>query len=112
MSIGKELLKGSTATLILSVLLEQELYGYQIVHLIEVRSGGAFALKEGTLYPLLHLLEKQGYLESYRRESEAGRERRYYKITDEGKQYYILRLKEWQAFSTAVNTVLEGGNNE
>lgn len=112
MNISNDLLKGNVATLVLSVLSEQELYGYQIVQLIGARSGGVFNLKEGTLYPLLHLLEQQGYLMSYRQSSKSGRERRYYKITDNGLNYYNMKRKEWNAFSYAVNTVLDGGKNE
>ena len=65
MSVNKELVKGSTSMLVLGVLEEKEMYGYQIIKELEQRSETVFALKEGTLYPILHVLEQDGFLEAY-----------------------------------------------
>ena len=107
MKISKELLKGSTAIMILKVIAEEDAYGYQIVQKLSQRSNDLFKLNEGTLYPRLHSLEKEGFVESYRKQTESGRERRYYKITLEGKLQLSQRMNEWKLFSETVNHILE-----
>ena len=62
MKISKELIKGSTALLVLSVIAGKEMYGYQIIRELESLSEEVFSLNEGTLYPILHSLEKEGFL--------------------------------------------------
>ena len=109
MKISKELLKGSTATMILKIISEGDTYGYEIAAALETRSDGVFTLKEGTMYPILHMLEKEGYVEAYRKLAETGRERRYYRITAAGRAYLALRLEEWQLFSDSFRRVVEGG---
>lgn len=109
MAVNKELLKGSTVTLILSLLDRRPLYGYQMIVEIQNSSGGVFNFKEGTLYPILHMLESQGYVTSYwSDESEGARRRRYYQITDDGRGYLKTRLTEWALFRTAVDRVIGG----
>ena len=109
MRISKELLKGSTSLLVLKVISEEDSYGYEIVQRMERLSRGTFQLKEGTLYPILHTMEKEGLVEAYRKESAAGRERRYYRITASGKVYLAAREAEWREYAAAVNAVLDGG---
>lgn len=106
MRINKELLKGSTSLLVLRVISEEDMYGYRIIREIATRSRDAFALKEGTLYPILHMLEKEGHVSSYNKDSENGRTRRYYHITTQGRLYLATRVEEWQFFSDAVSMVL------
>ena len=65
MKVSKELIKGSTSMLVMSVLKNKDLYGYKIIKEIETLSDNVFSLKEGTLYPILHALEKENLLESY-----------------------------------------------
>ncbi|MBQ8407743.1 MAG: helix-turn-helix transcriptional regulator [Clostridia bacterium] len=107
MKISKELLKGSTSIMVLKVIGEKDMYGYQIIQEIASRSKDVFKLNEGTLYPILHTMEKEGLLECYRGESETGRERKYYKITVAGKAVLATRLEEWKAFTLAVDGVLQ-----
>ncbi|WP_238480452.1 PadR family transcriptional regulator [Clostridium chrysemydis] len=106
--MNKELLKGSTSLLILGLLNKEEMYGYQMIKSIEITSDGIFSLKEGTLYPILHALENEGIIESYWKESETNRKRKYYSITKEGKKYLKTKEKEWSLFSKTVNKVLGG----
>lgn len=106
MKISKELLKGSTAIMILKVIAEEDSYGYRIVQTLAQRSDDLFKLNEGTLYPILHALEKEGIIESYRKKAESGRERRYYRITAEGKMYLAQKMDEWRVFSDSVDRVL------
>ena len=107
MKISKELAKGSTGLLVLSVISKTDMYGYQIIKTLEVMSENVFSLNEGTLYPILHSLEKEGSLESYWCEAE-GRKRKYYKITESGLAELADKKREWQSFSGAVSKVLGG----
>ena len=106
MKIEKSLLSGGTPLLILSLLKDQDMYGYQMVSELAKRSDNTFQLKEGTLYPLLHTLEKQGWVRSYTKLTPSGRERKYYRLTDEGRSQLEYKEKEWQRFSAKVNAVL------
>ncbi|MGN0542788.1 MAG: PadR family transcriptional regulator [Acutalibacteraceae bacterium] len=107
MKISKELAKGSTAMLVLSVISKRDMYGYQIIKTIENESEDVFSLNEGTLYPILHSLEAEKCLESYWCEAE-GRKRKYYKITQRGLKELEGREQEWNVFSSAVTKVLGG----
>ena len=107
MKISKELLKGSTALMVLRVIAEEDMYGYRIIREIAARSKDTFKLNEGTLYPILHMLEKEGHLTSYDGQSETGRSRRYYHITIQGQLHLTARMEEWQVFSDAVSLVLK-----
>lgn len=109
MQINKELLKGSTTILILSLLNRKEMYGYEMIKEMEVRSKGVFALKEGTLYPILHGLENEGHIEAYWDNGEGKRKRKYYRITDSGKEILKEKEQEWKLFSSTVNDVLWEG---
>ncbi len=73
MKINKELLKGSTTILILSLLNRKNMYGYEMIKEIEERSKGIFSFKEGTLYPILHSLENENFIEAYWDEGEGKR---------------------------------------
>lgn len=105
MRYSKELLKGSTAILLLSVLEKSDMYGYKIIRELEIRSENAFEMSEGTLYPILHALEKENCLDSYWQEYD-GRRRKYYHITDKGIKTLHEKKEEWKSFSTNVNKVL------
>ena len=106
MKIEKSLLSGSTPLLILSLLRDEDMYGYQMVAELAKRSDDTFQLKEGTLYPLLHTLEKNGWVTAYTKQTPSGRERKYYRLTGEGRAQLEHKEKEWQLFSAKVNAVL------
>lgn len=105
MKVSKELIKGSSSLLILSVLKGKDLYGYKIIKELELRSENAFEFKEGTLYPILHALEKESYLESYWDEVD-GRKRKYYHLTRKGLKQLNAKKEEWKLYSTSVDKVL------
>ena len=109
MKINKELLKGSTTVLILSLLNRKDMYGYEMIKEMEERSKNIFSFKEGTLYPILHSLENENYIEDYWDSSNRKRKRKYYKITDAGKKVLLEKEKEWKLFSSTVNIVLWEG---
>ena len=105
--LNKELIKGSTVTLILNALKKEPMYGYGMIKEIENKSGGVFLFNEGTLYPILHDLEKNKFIESFW-DSENGRRRKYYKITKKGLTELSNRENEWEVFSKTMNLVLGG----
>jgi len=105
----KGLLGGSAVLLLLSLLAEEDCYGYEIIRRIASRSDDAFQYREGTLYPVLHKMEADGLVRSYRREAENGKTRTYYAITDRGVKQLATERKEWDEFSSAVNKVVRGG---
>ena len=101
-----EMLKGNTETLLLSLLEVEPMYGYRIVKEVEKRSSGYFALKEGTLYPALHRLERDNLVEGRWQDTPNNVPRRYYRITAKGRKALAQRLSEWQRFSHAMNSVM------
>ncbi|HOV68860.1 MAG TPA: PadR family transcriptional regulator [Clostridia bacterium] len=109
MAIDKSLLSSSTAMLILKLLEEKDMYGYQMIETLAARSDNTFSLKAGTLYPLLHDLEKKGLVRSYDSNNDTARVRRYYSITSKGKAVLSQKKTEWQTYSSAVDRVLKGG---
>lgn len=111
MSINKSLLTSSTTMLILKLLEEKDMYGYMMIEELSNRSDNTFSLKAGTLYPLLHTLEKQGVISSYEENVDSARVRKYYSITKEGKKVLAEKKEEWKEYTTAVNRVLQGGGS-
>ena len=106
MRFEKSLVSGSTALLVLSLLSDGDKYGYEMVMELARRSNNAFELKEGTLYPLLHALEKAGEVRAYERTAPSGRERRYYALTERGRGRLQEKTEEWNYFAESVNAVL------
>lgn len=108
MRISKELVKGSTALLVLSLIAGGEMYGYQVIRELEARSNDVFHLNEGTLYPILHALELEACLTARWEESDSGRKRKYYAITDKGRRELARQQREWQEYAVAVASVTGG----
>lgn len=102
----KESIRNSGPLLILSLLNNQDMYGYEIVENLRIRSENIFELKEGTLYPLLHRLEKQGLLKSYKKTTDQNRERKYYQITKKGIKVLDEEKTSWEVFSQGVMKVM------
>ena len=106
MKTERSLLSGSTPMLILALLKDGDMYGYEMVSELARRSDNTFVLKDGTLYPLLHTLEKSGWVRSYTKEGPGGRERKYYSLTDIGHEHLRKKEEEWRVFSRNVDAVL------
>src|SRR5918912_1050932 len=100
-----DLLRGQLDGLVLAVLAEGPLHGYAIIERLRARSAGALELAEGTLYPALHRLERDGLLESTW-SHEAQRPRRVYALTRRGRAALTDRRDEWRAFARVVDGVL------
>jgi PadR family transcriptional regulator PadR len=103
--------RGSTTVLILTLLAEQPMYGYQLAKELASRSEGVFDFKEGTLYPALHRMEKDGLLTSYWEVVEEGPSRKYYALTVQGKDTLVSKARAWRGFARAMLRVLEGAGS-
>ena len=105
MALDKNLISGSTAMLLLRLLSEKDMYGYEMIEELRRRSQNVFELKAGTLYPLLHGLEKKECLVSYEKEA-GGKTRKYYHITAEGHQLLKEKMSDWKKYANAVSDVI------
>ena len=101
-----EVLKGHLEMLLLSIIDGGARHGYAIIEALRERSGGAFELPEGTIYPALHRLEERALVRSAW--TGAGRRRRVYELTREGRAALARQRQDWAAFSAAVRSVLAG----
>ncbi|MEQ9461538.1 MAG: PadR family transcriptional regulator [Phycisphaeraceae bacterium] len=108
MDVSKELIKGTVVPIVLSLLNEQPRYGYEIVKVVNARTNGRFEWKEGTLYPTLHRLEEQRMIKAQWRDSDSGKQRKYYALTRRGRSELVQRQEEWKSFSQAVSLFLTG----
>ena len=107
MAKKNELIKGSIDSLLLCVIVQQPIYGYQIIKELEKRSQGYFKFKEGTLYPALHRLEKAGLIQGEWQTLPNGRQRRYYYITEKGLYTLAAKRGQWLDFLTAMNLIIQ-----
>ncbi len=105
----RELLKGNTATVVLAILDEGPLHGYQIAKEMKRRSDDALQLGQGVLYPILHRLEDRGLIVGEWEQSVGTPSRKHYAITDTGRTELKSKRIEWSAFTKAMAKVLDGG---
>jgi PadR family transcriptional regulator, regulatory protein PadR len=98
--------KGSTEILVLSLLIEGPMYGYEISQQLEQRSNGYFELKEGLLYPTLHRMQQKGWLSSEWQTVE-GRPRKYYTLTALGRKILSEQAAEWLSFLDAIHAMIK-----
>ncbi|MBB4826127.1 PadR family transcriptional regulator [Sporosarcina sp. Te-1] len=97
--------KGVLNLCVLVLLDKQDRYGYELVQKISDQ----IAISEGSVYPLLRRLTKEGYFSTYLKESNEGPPRKYYQLTETGRAYLHEQLEEWRAFTNGVNTLIEEG---
>lgn len=99
---SKELIGASTVPIILSILSKKESYGYEIIQSVKEVSKGRIEYADGTLYPVLHKMEKKELIESYWKLAETGRKRKYYKISKAGKNELTTEKENW----TIMNQII------
>jgi len=104
--IGKDIIRGHIDTIVLRLLTEQDRYGYEVYKEVLARSGGAYELKEPSLYSAFRRLETQGYLRAYWGEESQGGRRKYYAISDTGREYYNRSRDEWQTIKKILDTLI------
>ena len=107
MAEGKTVSSGNISMLILQLLSEKDMYGYEMIEELEKRSEYVFSLKAGTMYPLLHAMESKKHLVSYEKEAQ-GKVRRYYTITKQGRAELLKKKEAWETYSKAVGQVIGG----
>ena len=101
-------LSGVPELMVLRLLQDREMYGYEIVQAIQAQSSGTLSFGEGVVYPVLHGLEKDGALKSRRREV-GGRSRVYYSLKSRGVRRLSNLTDTWTATTQAIQSVLKGG---
>jgi PadR family transcriptional regulator PadR len=106
--IDRELKRGTLEMILLNLLAEHEMYGYELSATLEAQSDGEFEIKEGTLYPVLYRLEDAGLIEARWETPERGNPRKYYRATPAGRQRLQSLIDEWQAFVAIVNRLVAG----
>jgi len=106
MPTDPELIRGMLSTILLEVISRGPMYGYQICKTVNARTDGHFDLREGSLYPALHRLERDDFLKSYWEKMATGRRRKYYEITDAGVAALAKKHEDWREFAGAVERVL------
>ncbi|MDD3654054.1 MAG: PadR family transcriptional regulator [Desulfotomaculaceae bacterium] len=102
MNVSKELIAASATPLLLAILKAGDSYGYAIIKRVKEMSNNELIWSEGMLYPVLHRLEEQGLIESYWYKSEAGRQRKYYRIKERGLQELEIQRKQWEVVVAAL----------
>lgn len=101
--LSKELIGASSIPIILSLLSKKESYGYEIIKNIKELSNGKIAYGEGTLYPVLHKLEKKGLIESFWSVADSGRKRKYYKISEKGSKELATEKENWVIINEIIS---------
>jgi PadR family transcriptional regulator PadR len=104
MEINKDLIAASSTPIVLAILAEQDSYGYAIIRRVRELSEGHMEWTDGMLYPVLHRLERLGYIEARWEVADTGRRRKYYGITSQGRTRLVDEHSQWQA----VDATLKG----
>lgn len=107
MAQRRELMQGNTDSLLLCLIAERPMYGYQIIKELEGRSGGYFKFREGTLYPALHRLERAGWIVGKWQMLPSGQQRKYYHITEKGRLSLVEKRSQWYDFLAAMNLIIQ-----
>jgi len=110
--ISSDLIRGHIDTIILRVLLDRDNYGYEIIKAISEKSGREYELKEPSLYTSLKRLEAGKLITSYWGDESQGGRRKYYKITEFGKQTYRRSLAQWKTARVLIDRLLDGGEEK
>jgi len=112
MSIASDLIRGHTDTIILAQLIQADSYGYKINRAIEKKTGGQYELKEATLYTAFRRLEQMGCIFSYWGDETTGARRRYYSITEYGKETYEQLLTDWDHSKKIIEALIREENHD
>jgi PadR family transcriptional regulator, regulatory protein PadR len=105
MSINRDLVAASSTPVVLAILTEGDSYGYAILQRVRELTGGEMEWKDGMLYPVLHRLEKAGLIESRWETTEAGRKRKYYRVTRAGREQLAEERRQWHTVNQALQKI-------
>ena len=106
-----DLARGCTDLVLLTLLLQRPMYGYEILTTLKDRGNGEFRLKLGTLYPVLYRLEREGWIEASWEDPPEGKRRKVYRVTRDGRREHRARSAQWLRFTEAVRSILEEGGH-
>ena len=109
---SSELVRSSTDLVILALLHDRPMYGYEILVSLSDRGNGEFKFKQGTLYPLLYRLEREGWISAAWEVPEKGKKRKVYSLTKDGRAVQKARAAEWARFTRSVNSILNECRHE
>ena len=105
MEINKDLIAASSTPIVLAILAEEDSYGYAILQRVREVSSGAMEWTDGMLYPVLHRLERQGFVEARWEKAETGRRRKYYSVTARGRAQLEEERRQWQAVDATLRGI-------
>jgi PadR family transcriptional regulator PadR len=105
MEINKDLIAASSTPIVLAILAEGDSYGYAILKRVQELSGGRMAWTDGMLYPVLHRLERLGYVEARWEVAQSGRRRKYYRVTSRGRAQLAEERRQWQAVDETLRGI-------
>ena len=105
MNISKDLVAASAAPLVLAILANGDSYGYAIIKRVGELSDGQLQWTDGMLYPVLHRLERLGYVEARWASGDSGRRRRYYRLTREGRAHLRAQQRQWQVVDATLREI-------
>lgn len=107
--INKDLIAASSTPLVLAILAEEDSYGYAILKRVQKLSGGEMKWTDGMLYPVLHRLERLGYIRARWDTAESGRRRKYYRITVQGREQLAEERRQWQTVNATLQRIWRAG---
>ncbi|CAN5738420.1 PadR family transcriptional regulator [soil metagenome] len=105
MEINKDLVAASSTPIVLAILAEGDSYGYAILQRVRELSGGELEWTDGMLYPVLHRLERSGLVESRWEKAESGRKRKYYRVTEAGREQLAEERRQWRTVDQALRKI-------
>lgn len=108
MSYSSEILRGNTETIILAILNKGDSYGYEIMKTIIEGGKGLFTIKDATVYTAFKRMEKDELISSYWGDEDGGARRKYYKVTEKGKDVYGQKVEEWNEINVVLNNLIGG----
>ena len=106
-----DLARSCTDLVLLTLLLRRPMYGYEILTTLQDRGNGEFRFKQGTLYPVLYRLEREGWIEASWEDPAEGKPRKVYRVTRDGRREHRARTARWLRFTEAVRSILEEGGH-
>ena len=110
MLITSDLIRGHTETIILAQLMQRDSYGYEINKTIHEKTGGRYELKEATLYSAFRRMENAQLIRSYWGDENSGARRRYYAITELGRETYQQNLSDWEKAKNVIDQLISSGD--
>lgn len=104
--ISKDIIRGHIDVIILSLIRDKDMYGYEVYKEVITRTASLYELKEPSLYSAFRRLEAAGYIRSYWGEESLGARRKYYSITEVGREYFICSRSEWKKIKSVLDMLI------